>query len=133
MSRSLDDLSAAFRPLVYELLAHLTERGLMVMIVDTLRTKAEHASHLAKGTSQTKLSKHLPRGLRGFAPPAVDLDKADAIDLCPYSVWQLNGADKLTWDAGDPAWQIIGEEAEKLGLRWGGRWTTLPDPGHVEA
>ena len=116
MSRRLDDLSARFRPLAVEFLARLTEAGIHVMIIDTLRTPAEHAANLAKGVSWTTHSKHLD---------------GDAIDVCPYMQWQLNGPDKLQWDATDPVWAAIGRIAEECGLRWGGRWKQK-DLGHVE-
>jgi hypothetical protein len=48
MSRRLDDLDPRFRPLAFEFLARLTEAGIHVMIVDTLRTPAEHAANLAR-------------------------------------------------------------------------------------
>ena len=95
-------------------------------------------ANLANGTSGTSLSLHLPRHLRqptlvGLSDPlAGDADKADAMDLAPYAIYQLHGPDKLQWDAADPAWGILGEEAERLGLRWGGRWRRPFDPGHAE-
>lgn len=116
MSRRLNDLSPIFRPVAVELLAKLTEAGICVMIIDTLRTQEEHAANLAKGVSWTRHSKHLD-GL--------------AIDLCPYLIWQLKGSDKLQWDASDPAWEKMGEIGESLGLRWGGRWKQR-DMGHFE-
>jgi peptidoglycan L-alanyl-D-glutamate endopeptidase CwlK len=129
--RHLDSLSTAFRPSAMILLARLVERGLPILIVQTLRTEAEHQANLASGASTVSRSKHLPRRLRGWTT-GPDLDKADAMDLAPYETYQLHGPDKLQWSAKDPAWLIIGEEAEKLGLRWGGRWHTPVDPGHVE-
>jgi len=116
MSRKLDDLSDRFRPKAFELLARLTEAGIPVMIVDTLRTPEEHAANLAKGVSWTKHSKHLD---------------GDAIDICPYSVYALYGADKLMWDSGDLIWTRIGPIGEALGLRWGGRWKQK-DMAHFE-
>lgn len=116
MSRRLDDLDARFRPLAFELLARLSEAGIQVMIVDTLRTPEEHAENLAKGVSWTKHSKHLD-GL--------------AIDLAPYKEWLLNGPDKLQWNGDDPIWQRMGVIGEALGLRWGGRWQQR-DLGHFE-
>lgn len=134
--RSLDSLSSIFKPIIFELLARLLERGEPVMIIETGRTSAEHAQQLAAGASAVSVSKHQPRSDRGFtlATLAVqaDLDKADAIDLAPYAQFTLHGANKLQWDASDPAWLVIGEEAEKLGLRWGGRWDKPVDPGHCE-
>jgi hypothetical protein len=116
MSRQLDDLSARFRPLAFELLARFTEAGVPVMIVDTLRTPAEHAANLAKGVSWTTHSKHLD---------------GDAIDVCPYMQWAEHGVKKLQWDPTDPAWMVLGRIGEELGLRWGGRWKPR-DLGHFE-
>jgi peptidoglycan LD-endopeptidase CwlK len=117
VSRKLNDLSPAFRPLAIELLARLTEAGIPVMIVDTLRTPAEHMANLAAGTSWTRHSKHLD---------------GNAIDIAPYEAFQLHGPDKLQWNAADPAWQRAGEIGESLGLGWGGRWKKTPDFGHFE-
>lgn len=116
MSRRLDDLDARFRPQAIEFLARLAEAGIAVMVVDTLRTPAEHAANLAAGVSWTRHSKHLD-GL--------------AMDVCPYAVFQLHGADKLQWAAEDPVWERIAQIAEGLGLRSGYRWTQK-DCGHVE-
>lgn len=115
MSRKLDDLSPRFRPLAVELLARCVEAGIYVLIVDTLRTPAEHAANLANGVSWTKHSKHLD---------------GDAIDICPYETYQLKGPDKLAWNDG-PTWQRIGALGKALGLRWGGDWAQK-DLGHFE-
>lgn len=115
MSRALNDLSSRFRPLAFELLARCVEAGIPVLVVDTLRTPAEHAANLAKGVSWTKHSKHLD---------------GDAIDLVPYSLWDLHGGDKLQWQP-DPVWDRLGVIGESLGLRWGGRWAQK-DLGHFE-
>jgi hypothetical protein len=133
MSRALDDLSIQMKPKAFELLARLTERGVQVMIVDTLRTEAEHLANLKAGTSATKFSRHLPRRLRRYSPVGdPNREKSDAMDVCPYDLYALHGPDKLRWEPTDAAWKVIGEEAEKLGLVWGGRWQQPHDPGHVE-
>lgn len=132
MSRSLDDLSSDLYPLACEFLARLVERQTLVVIVDTLRTVAEHEANLRRGVSWTSLSRHLPRRLRATLPahdPAAG--KSDAMDVAPYAMYALHGANKIQWAATDPAWQVIGQEAERIGLVWGGRWST-PDLGHVE-
>lgn len=131
MSRALDDLSSALRPKVFELLARLVERGIPIMVVDTLRTEQEHLDNLAKGVSWTARSKHLPRRLRGFPLSDVDAEKSDAIDLCPWEQFDSHGADKLGWEPTHPGWNVIRDEAEKLGLRSGARWKQK-DLGHVE-
>lgn len=117
MSRRLDDLSVAFKPIAIELLARLTEAGICVMVIDTLRTAEEQAENIRKGVSWTLNSKHLT---------------GNAIDICPYQIWDLHGPDKLQWDSADPVWARIGEIGERLGLRWGGRWKSTPDMGHFE-
>lgn len=116
MNRSLDSLDPRFKPLAMALIARCVEAGILVMIINTRRTEAEQADAIARGVSWVKRSKHQD-GL--------------AIDLCPYDVWQLDGGDKLMWQADHPVWAKIGRIGEGLGLRWGGRWTT-PDLGHLE-
>lgn len=123
MSRRLADLAPLFRPLAIELLAQLTEAGIMVLITGTGRTAAEQAAYLAAGTSRVVRSRHQD-GL--------------AMDVCPYDQYQLHGTDKLQWDGVDPIWMKIGQIGEALGLRWGGRFKPLNtvgvgwDPGHFE-
>lgn len=132
MDKSLDSLSADLKPLVYELLARLVERQALVMIVQTGRTLEEHQANLAAGTSWTRHSKHLSRKLRRPAAGSGEDDHVDAIDLCPWEVWTAApGGDKISWDSKHPTWAVIGELAEALGLRWGGRWAQR-DLGHVE-
>jgi hypothetical protein len=116
MNRTLNALSPRFKPLAIELLARCVEAGISVMIIQTLRTPAEHQANLAAGVSWTPHSKHLD---------------GDAIDICPYDTYLLHGPDKLQWKADDPVWHRIGAIGEGLGLRWGGRWKQR-DMGHFE-
>jgi peptidoglycan L-alanyl-D-glutamate endopeptidase CwlK len=102
--------------LAVELLARCVEHGIPVLIIDTLRTKAEQEDNVRRGVSWTQHSKHLT---------------GDAIDICPYDVYQLTGADKLQWDARHSVWRDLGRIGEELGLVWGGRWT-VKDLGHFE-
>lgn len=118
MSRRLDDLSPRLKPLAIELLARCVEQGIMVMIVDTLRTPDEQAANVARGVSWTLQSKHLT---------------GDAIDICPYAIYSLHGPDKLQWDAGDPVWRRLGAIGEALGLKWGVvKRGVQVDPGHFQ-
>lgn len=132
MSRRLDDLSSPMRPRAFEWLARLTEAGVAVMIIDTLRTKEEHAQNLANGASTIALSFHLPRHMRLPSMSLTHLDyyKSDAMDICPFSQYDLHGPDKLQWDTKDPAWAIIIVTCEQSGLESGGRWKNPHDPGH---
>jgi hypothetical protein len=132
MSRALDDLSSALRPLAFEWIARLSEQGIAVMVIDTLRTPDEHRKNLQNGASSIALSLHLPRRLRYPALPAShpDYDKSDAMDVCPFDQYQLHGPDKLKWDSSDPAWRLIIAACERVGLESGGRWKKPYDPGH---
>ena len=116
MSRALNDLSEAVKPLAIELLARCCEQGIPVMIVDTLRTPQEHAINLAKGVSWTIRSKHLT---------------GDAIDICLYDEYKANGPDKLLWNADHPDWIKVVSTGESLGLVAGARWKQR-DMGHFE-
>lgn len=132
MSRLLNDLSAPMRVRAYHWLALLTEAGVSVMILDTLRTEAEHAANLAKGTSKIATSFHLPRKMRvpNMSAAHPDYGKSDAMDICPFRQYDLHGPDKLQWDTTDPAWKIIITTCEAAGLESGGRWKDPHDPGH---
>ena len=123
MSRLLDDLDPSFRPKAMELLARGAEAGIPLMIIDTLRTIEEQTAAVKNGFSSTMRGKHLPQ------PPS---GKSKAMDVCPYSEFQLHGPDKLQWDSTDPSWLKIGLIGESLGLKWGGRWKQPHDPGHFE-
>lgn len=122
MSAHLNDLDGRIRPLVFELIARSAERGIPLVIINTLRTPEQQAANVAKGVSWTSNSKHLPQ------PPD---GKSLAIDVAPYSQFQEHGEHKIQWDAADPSWSIIGAIGEALGLRWGGRWAQR-DMGHFE-
>jgi len=116
MSRRLDDLAPGFRLVVFEFLARLTEAGIPVVIIDTLRTDVQQVANVARGVSWTKRSRHQD-GL--------------AIDVAPYDQFLLHGADKLKWDATDPVWKKIIAIGESLGLRSGKNFPK-PDMGHFE-
>ena len=116
MDTKLDSLSPEFKPKAIELLARLTEANIPVKIINTLRTDEEQAANLARGASWVKRSKH---------------QDGNAIDICPYLVYRIDGEDKLEWDSKYPIWQKVGVIGESLGLVWGGRWTQV-DSGHFE-
>lgn len=123
LDRSLGSLATRFQPVVYELLAKLTEAGIAVMIINTKRTDIEQVIAVTSGHSWVQHSKHQD-GL--------------AIDICPYDMYYLHGPDKLKWDTNDSVWWQIGKIGEGLGLRWGGRFKQNDvnkigiDPGHFE-
>lgn len=110
-SRKFDDLDLRFKPLAIELVARCSEILIPVMIITTRRTSEEQRTLYSQGRTTpgkivtwTLVSAHT-KGL--------------AIDICPYSQYQLHGPDKLQWDADDPAFIKIGEIGQGLGLKWG--------------
>lgn len=118
MSRALNDLAPEFQPIAMQILARLVEAGIPIIIVDTLRTQAEHEINLANGTSWVARSKHQD-GL--------------AIDVCPYEEYRLNGPDKLQWNAKNPIWKRVGIIGKSVSPKiiWGGDWERK-DMGHFE-
>jgi hypothetical protein len=134
MSRTLNDLTPQFRPMAVEWIARCIERGVQVMIVDTLRTPQEHDANLKAGTSAATLSNHLPRQLRmaGLAPDHPAWGKSDAIDLCPWEIWSAVGTDKLLWNTSAPEWRVLRDTAKQTRGRWGGDWYAPDDPKYLE-
>jgi uncharacterized protein YcbK (DUF882 family) len=116
MSRRLDDLHPDFRPLADAFLARLMEAKLPVLIFSTGRSAEEQARYREDGKSTVERSLHQD-GL--------------AMDVVIYDLWDRQGGMSLQWKR-VPQYAEIGSIAEDCGLVWGGRWTTLNDPYHVE-
>lgn len=108
-TRNLNDLALEARPVFFEFLARLTEAKIPVLIVSVLRDMEMQKKKVADGVSWTYLSKHLPQTPSG---------KSYAIDVVPYSIYELHGTDKLNWDETDLIWVKIGDIGQGLGLKW---------------
>lgn len=107
--RSLDELSPAFKPRVELLLERMRLLGFDPMVWEALRSKERAANMSKKGQGRAiKLSMHC----YGCA-----VDIIDALKM---------------WDAEPMFWKVLGLEAAKLGLVWGGTWSD-PDRPHVQA
>lgn len=131
--RDLDLLHPDYRPTVDRFLAKCVEAGIMIMVVETWRSQAAHEEDVRNGRSWVKKSKH-QNTLNKQYEREVDFPASLAIDVAPYEQYQLHGPDKLQWAADDPAWELIGMLGESLGMKWGGRWKTVPpDMAHFEA
>ena len=87
-----------------ELLARLLEANIPCKIINTRRTDEEQATAIASGHSWVKRSKH---------------QDGDAIDICPYLIYRIEGEDKLEWGPNYPIWGRIGPIGEAAGLKWG--------------
>ena len=119
MSRSLDDLCPACRPLFDKFLELAEENfNFDMVVVDVLRTPEQQAANIAKGVSWTAKSKHLPQP---------GCNKSHALDAAPAHLMSLKN-----WAPSHPDWERLGVMAESLGLNWGGRWKQRDCP-HVES
>lgn len=137
--RALNLLHFDFRFRAEQLLVKCVEAGIMIMIVETWRSQAAHEEDVKNGRSWVKKSKHQNTIVKAIPIVIIDTLETEtesipaslAIDIAPYSQYQLHGSDKLQWDGNDPVWKILGEIGESLGLKWGGRWETK-DKAHFE-
>ena len=105
----LNRLQPRAAALGFQLINAMRAAGIPAHISSGRRTHAEQASLVQRGASKTMQSKHVD-------------GRAFDIDILGY------GRDDLPkwW------WLQVGQYAERLGLRWGGRWTSFYDAGHFE-
>lgn len=87
----------------------MREAGIPAYISSSTRTQAEQDALVARGLSKTRNSRHLT-------------GNAFDIDILGYGRDQLPRA----W------WNAVGEYAEAMGMKWGGRFTGFYDAGHFE-
>lgn len=107
----LNQLREPVRTAAWWLVWAARSAGYPVIITSSRRSLAEQRALLAQGRTKTLKSKHLD-GL------AFDID------------WYRTSRD----DVPTAFWDLIGPWAEReLGLRWGGRFSSIYDPGHFEA
>lgn len=103
-------LAPGFRTKLLALVAAMAKRGQPARVVETLRLPRLHQHYVEQGTTQAPTVFHSWHGY-GLA--------ADVVHAT-----QL-------WDAPAAFWDALGAEAERLGLRWGGRWKFVDKP-HVQ-
>ena len=101
-------------------MADLAARGLVVEIVQGLRTFAEQDELYAQG--RTKPGQIVTQARGGESNHNYGL----AADLCPF----ING--KPNWNAPVSVWVAIGAAAMEQGLEWGGAWKKFLDKPHVQ-
>lgn len=94
----------------FNLVYYVRVAGVPLQVTSSVRTPQQQAVLVASGRSTTLKSKHLD-GL------AFDVD-----------IHRWNRSDIPVW------WFFqLGQLAEQLGLRWGGRFSGFWDPGHFES
>jgi hypothetical protein len=114
MIADLEALHPYFRDKVEELIRICQKDGITLAIVETYRTPSKQAEYYAMGKKYTSTPGGKSRHQYGLAVDVVPI--VDSV-----AVWNNHRL-----------WKKIGIVGERLGLRWGGRWKVLYDPGHFE-
>jgi len=114
MIADLNSLHPYFRDKVIELIRQCREKGIELAIVETYRTPTKQNEYKSMGRRYTRTK-------GGFSNHQYGL----AVDLVPM-------IDTVAQWHNIALWRKVGAVGERLGLRWGGRWRYLFDPGHFE-
>lgn len=114
MITDLNSLHPYFRDRIIELIAKCKAKGIELAVVEGYRTRAKQSEYQNMGKKYTRTSAGKSKHQYGLA-----------VDLVPI----VNG--KAQWH-NRALWLKVGVVGERLGLRWGGRWRKLYDPGHFE-
>lgn len=114
MIAELQALHPVFRDKVLLLLERCKQKGIELAIVETYRTHSKQAEYKGMGKAYTRKGAGRSKHQYGLA-----------VDVVPL----VNGEPQ--WE-NKALWRKIGMIGEQLGMRWGGRWRYLYDPGHFE-
>ena len=114
MITDLNSLHPYFRDRILELIARCKTKGIELVVVEGYRTRAKQSEYQNMGKKYTRTGAGKSKHQYGLA-----------VDLVPI----VNG--KAQWH-NKALWLKVGVIGERLGLRWGGRWRKLYDPGHFE-
>lgn len=118
--RDWNRLDHAFAQIIYRLFAQMARRGYPMALLEGYRSPERQELLASKGPTVTRARANQSKHQFGLA-----------VDLAPMRDGRLVISERDPWAFA--AYQALGEEAEKLGLTWGGRWTRLADYGHVES
>ena len=131
---SLDGLHPDFLPKLQQLLDRLKARGFKPWMYETTRTTARQDWLYASGRTRpgpivTNVSGKARNELVGHAAGKA----ADIIDgrahpsrsgqRVGWGTWSGQDGDETAAEMAEDFFRALGEEAEALGLTWGGRWT----------
>ena len=110
---------------VPEILSAMEKRGFRPILYAGHRTVAEQKELYDKGHTKVLFSFH--NAYKGGKKNSYAADIIDKDFMGEYGgKWASLKSPKRK-----PFWEALGEEAEKRGLVWGGRWSFF-DPGHVQ-
>jgi hypothetical protein len=114
MIADLSALHPYLRDKIITLIGICKDRGIELAVVETYRTHAKQHEYKSMGRRFTRSGAGKSKHQYGLA-----------VDIVPI----VNG--KAEWH-NLALWRRIGYAGERLGLRWGGRWRRIFDPGHFE-
>ncbi|RIX42066.1 MAG: M15 family peptidase [Rhodocyclales bacterium GT-UBC] len=116
--RDWGHLNPVFAQSVLRLLARLQERGYVFVLLEGYRSPERQDLLADAGAHVTGARAFQSKHQFGFA-----------VDLAPLREGRLVISEREPWAMA--AYQALGEESERGGLVWGGRWW-FKDYGHVE-
>ncbi len=105
---------------ILQVIEAMQKRGVVVEVVEGLRTIAEQNALYAQGRTRPGPIVTRARGGKSFHNYAI------AVDLCPFMGGQPN------WNAPDAIWKQIADEAKRVGLEAGYYWKSFQDKPHVQ-
>lgn len=133
-SRKLDDLLPEVASMARELLHRCAARGITLLVTATYRSPEEQLALWMQGRAALA-DVNAQRRAVGLAPitaeenarrvtnakPGQSLhEQRRAFDVVPVRDVDADGDLDAEW--GSPDWLTIGEQGERCGLEWGGRW-----------
>ena len=114
MIADLDALHPYFRDQVATLIALCKAKGIELAVVESYRTHSKQNEYKSMGKNYTRSGGGKSKHQYGLA-----------VDVVPM-------IDSVAQWENTKLWRKVGVIGEQLGLRWGGRWRSLYDPGHFE-
>jgi hypothetical protein len=114
MIADLDALHPYFRDQIIQLMQICRSQGIQLAIVESFRTSTKQDEYKGMGKDYTRSKGGRSKHQYGLA-----------IDVVPMVDSVAQWHDRALW-------KKIGLVGEQLGLKWGGRWRHLYDPGHFE-
>jgi len=114
MIADLNALHPYFRDKIFELIRICKSNGIELAVVETFRTRSKQNEYKSMGKKYTLSSGGSSKHQYGLAVDVVPIIDSVA-EWHNYALWKK-----------------VGAAGEKLGLRWGGRWKHMYDPGHFE-
>ncbi|MBS1157436.1 MAG: peptidase [Proteobacteria bacterium] len=116
--RDWNKLDPVFTQQVLQLFRRMEERGYPLALLEGYRGAERQDMLAAKGSAVTQVGGQQSKHQYGLA-----------VDVAPVRNGVLVISEKDAWAA--TAYALLGEEAEHLGLTWGGHWS-FRDYGHIE-